>query len=169
MVPQAARIAVLVNPGYPDAEPAVRNATKTARALGLDLKVFNAGTVGEIDAAFAALVAWRAGAVLVAPDPFFLVRNAQIVTLAARDMLPTSVLLGPNVAAGGLTTYGPDLPDLYRRAGRYVGRILKGEKPSILPVQRPTTFELAVNLKTAKALGINVPHSILLRADTIIE
>ncbi len=170
MVPQAARIAVLVNPANPSAaEPTVRNATETARALGLDLKVFNAGTIGEIDAAFAALVAWRAGAVFVGPSPLFVVRNAQIVTLAARHKLPTSVLLGRFVEAGGLMTYGPDLPDLYRRAGGYVGRILKGEKPADMPVQQPTKYEIVINLKTAKALGITIPPSIMLSADKVIE
>jgi len=169
-VPQAARIAVLVNPAHPaDAEASVRNATEAARALGLDIKLFNATTIGEIDAEFAALVAWRAGAVFVAPDPLFASRNAQIVTLAARHMLPTSVFLGSNVAAGGLMTYGPDLPDLYRRAGRYVGRILKGEKPADLPVLQPTKFEMLINLKVAKVLGITFPPSILLQADEVIE
>ena len=169
-VPQAARIAVLVNRNHPaDAEATVRNATEAAGALGLDFKVFNATTIGEIDAEFAALVAWRAGAVFVSPDPLFASRNAQIVTLAARHMLPTSVLLGSNVAGGGLMTYGPDLPDLYRRAGRYAGRILKGEKPADLPVLQPTKFELIINLKVAKALGITFPPSILLSADEVIE
>ena len=170
IVPQAGRIAVLVNPAHPsEAVPTVRDATETARAPGLDLKVFNAGTVGEIDTAFAALVAWRAGAVFVGPDPLFVVRNAQIVTLAARHKLPTSVLLGRFVEAGGLMTYGPDISDMYRRAGGYVGRILKGEKPADLPVQQPTKFELVINLKTAKALGITFPPSILLRAPKVIE
>ncbi len=169
-VPRAARIAVLVNPAHPsDAEPTVRNATKAARALGLDIQVFNATTIGEIDAAFAALVAWRAGAVLVGPDPLLISRNAQILTLAARHVLPTAVIVRGNVEAGGLMSYGPDLPDMYRRAGLYVGRILKGEKPADLPVQQPTKFELAVNLKTAKALGITIPPSILLSADKVIE
>ena len=170
IVPQAGRIAVLVNPAHPsEAVPTVRDATEAARALGLDLKVFNAGTVGEIDTAFAALVAWRAGAVFVGPDPLFVVRNAQIVTLAARHKLPTSVLLGRFVEAGGLMTYGPDLPDLYRRAGGYVGRILKGEKPANLPVQQPTKFEMVINLKTAKAIGITIPQSIMLSANKVIE
>ena len=170
MVPRAARIAVLINPAHPsDAEQTVRNATKTAHALGLDLRVFNAGTVGEIDTAFAALVAWRAGAVFVGPDPLFVVRNAQIVTLAARHVLPTSVILGGNVAAGGLTSYGPEISDMYRRAGGYVGRILKGDKPADLPVLQPTKFELVINLKTANALGITVPSSILLQATKVIE
>jgi putative ABC transport system substrate-binding protein len=169
-VPQAARIAVLVNPAHPsDAEPSVRKATEAARALGLDIQVFNATTIGEIDAAFAALVLWRAGAVLVGPDPFFASRSAQFVTLAAGHALPTSTARRRLVEAGGLMSYGPDLPDLYRQAGRYVGRILKGEKPADLPVQQPTKFELVINLKTAKALGITFPPSILLRADVVIE
>ncbi len=170
MVPRATRIAVLVNPAHPsDAEATVRNATKAARALGLDIKVFNAKTIGEIDGAFAALVAWRASAILVGPDPFFVVRRAQIMTLAARHVLPTSCIVSGCVEAGGLMTYGPDLPDMYRRAGLYVGRILKGEKPADLPVQQPTKFDLVINLKTAKALGITIPPSILLRATKVIE
>ncbi len=170
MIPQAARIAVLVNPAHPsDAEPTVRNATKTARALGLDIQVFNARTIGEIDAAFAALVLWRADAVLVGPDPLFGDRGRQIVTLAARHLLPTSEFLRGPVQAGGLMSYGPDISDMYRRAGVYVGNILKGEKPADLPVQQPTKFELVINLKTAKALGITIPESILLRATVVIE
>jgi putative ABC transport system substrate-binding protein len=169
MVPRAARIAVLVNPANPKAETIVRNATKTARVLGRDIKVFNAKTVGEIDTAFAALVAWRAGAVFVGPDPFFFRRNAQIATLAARHVLPTSSMESGFVEAGGLMSYGPDLSDLYRRAGGYVGRILKGEKPAIMPVQQPTKYELVINLKTAKALGITFPPSIMLGADKVIE
>ncbi len=169
MVPRAERIAVLVNPANPKAETILRNATKTARALGRDIKVFNAKTVGEIDTAFAALVAWRAGAVFVGPDPLLFRRNAQIATLAARHVLPTSSMESGFVEAGGLMSYGPDLTDLYRRAGGYVGRILKGEKPAHMPVQQSTKFELAVNLKTAKALGITFPPSILLRADVVIE
>ncbi len=168
-VPQAARIAVLVNPDNPEAEPAVRNATEAARALGLDIQVFNARTIGEIDAAFAALVLWRAGAVLVAPDPFFSQRHAQIATLGARHVLPTSDYWPKGVKAGYLMSYGPDLPDLYRRAGRYVGRILKGEKPADLPVQQPTKFELVINMKTATTLGLNISPTTLARADEIIE
>ncbi len=170
-VPRAARIAVLVNPARPASEavPTVRSATEAARALGLDIQVFNAGTIDEIDAAFAALVAWRAGAVLVGPDPFFGTRRAQIMTLAARHVLPTSCMVSGCVEAGGLMTYGPDISDMYRRAGRYVGRILKGEKPADMPVQQPTKIELEINLKTAKGLGIRIPESILLRADVVIE
>ena len=170
MVPRAARIAVLVNPAHPsDAEPTVRNATEAARALGLDIQVFNARTIGEIDAAFAALVLWRAGAVLVGPDPFFTRRLAQIATLAARHVLPFSFSNNKGVKAGGLMSYGPDISDMYRRAGRYVGRILKGEKPANLPVQQPTKFDLVINLKTAKALGITIPPTLLLQATKVIK
>lgn len=169
IIPQAKRIALLINPAHPEAETILRNATETARALGLDLKAFNAGTVGEIDTAFAALVAWYAGAVFVGPHPFLDAQSAYIVNLAASHALPTSVTFNAGVAAGGLVTYSPDLPDLYRRAGLYVGRILKGEKPGDLPVQQPTRFELAINLKTARALGITVSESILVRATHVIE
>jgi len=169
-VPQAARIAVLVNPANPSAAvPTVRDATETARALGRDIKVLNAGTVGEIDTAFAALVAWRAGAVFVGPDPFFSSRSAQIATLAARHVLPTSVHHRRLVEAGGLMSYGPDISDMYRRAGGYVGRILKGEKPADLPVQQPTKFDLVINLKTAKALGLTIPPTFLLQATEVIK
>ena len=169
-VPQATRIAVLNNPANPSAALTVRDATETARALGRDIQVFNAGTVGEIDTAFAALVAWRAGAVYVGPDPVFGGRrNAQIVILAARHMLPTSVHQGRYVEAGGLMTYAPDISDMYRRAGGYVGRILKGEKPADMPVQQPTKFELIINLKTAKALGLTIPPSILYQATKVIK
>jgi putative ABC transport system substrate-binding protein len=170
MVPKATRIAVLVNPAHPsDAEATVRNATKAARAPGLDIQVFNARTIGEIDAAFAALVLWRAGAVLVGPDPFFTRRRAQIATLAARHVLPFSFSNNKGVKAGALMSYGPDNSDMYRRAGGYVGRILKGEKPADLPVQQPTKFELVVNLKAANQISITIPSSILYRADKIIK
>ena len=168
-VPQAGRIAVLVNPAHPDAEQTVRNATETARVLGLDIKVFNATTTGEIDTAFAALVAWRAGAVFVGPDPLLGRRNAQIATLAARHVLPTSGYSNKGAKAGYLMSYGPDLPDLYRRAGGYVGRILKGEKPGDLPVEQPKKFDLVINLKTAKQLGITIPPEVLYQATKIIK
>lgn len=169
LVPLAARIAVLVNPTNPQAKTMVQNVTKAAHALGRDIKIFNANTVGEIDTAFAALVEWSAGAVFVGPDPFLFRRNAQIATLAAHHVLPTSSLERGFVEAGGLMSYGPDLSDLYRRAGLYIGRILKGEKPAELPVQQPTKFELVINFNTAKSLGVIFPPSILLRADEVIE
>ena len=169
IVSPSARIAVLVNPANPKVETILSNATNTARALGRDIKVFNAKTAGEIDTAFAALVAWRADAVFVAPDPFLFRRNRQIATLAVRHQLLTSSMERAFVEAGGLMTYGPDLSDLYRRAGGYVGRILKGEKPAIMPVQQPTKYELVINLKTAKTLGITIPPLIMLSADEVIE
>ncbi len=170
MVPLAKRVAVLVNPAHPsDAEQTVQNATKAARALGLDLQVFNAGTIDEIDAAFEALVAWRAGAVFIAPEVFFVIRRAQILTLAARHVLPTSGVMRGFVEAGGLMSYGPDLADMYRRAGGYVGRVLKGEKPADMPVQQPTKYELVINLKTANALGLSISPTTLARADEVIE
>ncbi len=161
---------MLVNPAHPsDAEATVKNATQAARALGLDLHVFNATTISEIDAAFAALMRWRADAVLIGPDPFLASRRTQIVTLVARYRLPSSVMGRSMVEAGGLISYGIDLADMYRLAGVYVGRILKGEKPAELPVQQPTKFELAINLKTAKALGITIPPIILYQADKVIR
>ncbi len=169
-VPQTARIAVLVNPAHPaETERTVRSATEAARALGLDIQVFNARTIGEIDAAFAALVLWRAGAVLVGPDPFFSSRRTQIATLAARYRLPSSVNSRGQVEAGGLISYGIDLADMYRRAGVYVGRILKGEKPADMPVQQPTKFDLVINLKTAKQLGITIPPEVLYQATKVIK
>ena len=170
MVPQAKRIAVLVNPAHPsDANATVKNATEAAAALGVELQVFNAGTIGEIEAAYAALVAWRAGAVLVGPDPFFGTQRKQITSLAARHGLPTSGFSRGIIKAGGLMSYGPDVSDMYRRAGGYVGRILNGEKPAVMPVQQPTKFELVINLKTADALGLTIPATTLARTDEVIE
>jgi putative ABC transport system substrate-binding protein len=167
-VPQAARIAVLINPDHPsDAKLTVKNATQAAHALGLDLHVFNATTISEIDDAFAALMRWRADAVLVGPDPFFSSRRRQIVTLAARHALPTSTFGRRWIEAGGLISYGIDTADTYRLAGVYVGRILKGEKPA--DIQQPTKFELAINLKTAKALGITIPPIVLYQATEVIR
>jgi putative ABC transport system substrate-binding protein len=169
IVPGVSRIAVLVNPANPKAGTIERNATKAAHALGREFKVFKAKTVDEINTAFAALMAWRAGAVFVGPDPFYYRRNAQIATLAARHALPISSMESGFVEAGGLMSYGPDLTDLYRQAGVFIGRILKGEKPAEIPVQQPTKFEMVINLKTAKALGITITQSIMLSADKVIE
>jgi putative ABC transport system substrate-binding protein len=170
MVPTAMRMAVLVNPANrEDNQPTVRNATDEARTLGLDIRTFSASTINEIDAAFAALVLWHADTVLVGNDPFFDSRQAQIAALAVRHRLPASGFLTTFVQAGGLMSYAPDLPDMYARAGDYVGRILKGEKPADLPVQQPTKYELAINLKTAKAIGLDVPPTLLALANAVIE
>lgn len=170
LVPQAKRIAVLINPDHPsDAQATVENAKEAAQALNLELKVFSARTDAEIEAAFAAMATWRAGAVLIGPDPFFASRKAQLVSRAAQHSLPNSVFGRTHVDLGGLISYSQKNDDMYRLAGVYVSRILRGERPADLPVQQPTRFELAINLKTAKVLGITVPQSILAQADRVVE
>jgi putative ABC transport system substrate-binding protein len=169
LVPQSHVIALLVNPNSPEAEPTIRDAQEAARTKGLDLDILTATTGGEIDAAFASLAQRQAGALIVGNDPFFDGRVEQLVALASRHAVPAIYYSREFAAAGGLISYGPSFTALYRQAGIYAGRILKGEKPADLPVQQPTTFELVVNLKTAKTLGLTVPPSILARADEVIE
>jgi putative tryptophan/tyrosine transport system substrate-binding protein len=169
MVPQAGVIALLVNPNNPTAEPIIRDAQEAARAKGVKLAVLKAGTESEIDAAFASLVQLQAGALVVDPDALFISRREQLVALASRHAVPAIYAHPQFVAAGGLVSYGIDDAAVSRQAGIYAGRILKGAKPADLPVQQPTTFELAINLKTANALGLTVPQSILVRADEVIE
>jgi putative ABC transport system substrate-binding protein len=170
LLPGAKRVAVLVNPTTAaTAEPTARDVAVSGRALGLDVRVFNATTGGEIDAAFAAFSSWRPEALLVGPDPLFNTERARLVTLAERHSLPASYFQRDHVEAAGLMSYGPDFAHHYRLAGGYVGRLLKGARPTDLPVQQPTKFELAINLKTAKALGLEVPPSLLARADEVIE
>jgi putative ABC transport system substrate-binding protein len=169
LVPQAKVIALLVNPNNPTAEPIILDMQEAARTKGLKLAVLKVGTEGEIDAAFASLVQLQAGALVVDPDPFLTSRQGQLVALASRHAVPAIYAYRFFAAAGGLISYGIDFAVLMRQAGIYAGRILKGTKPADLPVQQPTTFELVVNLKTAKALGLTVPPSILARADEVIE
>jgi putative tryptophan/tyrosine transport system substrate-binding protein len=167
LVPEARVIALLVNPRSPNSW--LGDVQQAARTRGVQLLILKAATESEIDAAFASLVQLHAGALLVGPDPFFTDRRDQLVALAARHAVPASYEWRESVAAGGLISYGPSRTAAYRQVGMYAGRILKGAKPADLPVQQPTTFELVVNLKTAKALGLTVPPSILARADEVIE
>ena len=168
LVPQARVIALLANPNNPATEPIIRTVKEAAGAKGLQLRVLKAGTESEIDAAFATFVQAKVGA-LVVPDPFMLARREQLATLAARHLIPAIYAWREFAMAGGLISYGPSVTGTWRQLGDYAGKILQGAKPADLPVQQPTTFELVVNLNTAKALGLTVPPSILARADEVIE
>jgi putative tryptophan/tyrosine transport system substrate-binding protein len=168
-IPQARAIALLANPSGVEAEPAIRAAQGAARARGVQLPILNAGTEGEIDAAFTTLVQLHVDALLVGNDPFYFARREQLVALAARHTVPAIYFLREFAAAGGLISYGPSITDTYRQVGVYVGKILKGAKPADLPVEQPTKFELVINLKTAKAIGLTVAQSLLARADEVIE
>jgi len=167
MVPKATVIALLVNPDNAGAESDAREAQQATHSLGQQLHVLRARTEQEIDTAFATLVQLRVGALLVAGDPFFSVRREQIVGLAARHAVPAMLELREFVTAGGLMSYGTSLSEAWRQAGIYAGKILDGAKPADLPVLQPTKFELIINLKTAKALGLTIPQSLLLRAEVI--
>src|SRR5262245_33681267 len=169
LVPRAARVALLVNPNNPESLSYEPGAREAARGLGLDSLVLSAGTADEIDAAFAELVQQRADVVIVASDPFYTARASQFVVLAARHALPVIYSNREMVITGGLVSYGNNVADAHRRAAIYTGRILKGTKPADLPIERATKFELVVNLRTAKALGVNVPPALLARADEVIE
>jgi putative tryptophan/tyrosine transport system substrate-binding protein len=169
LVPQARVIAVLVNPNSGGAESQMRTVQEAAHAKGLQLHIMKAGADGEFETAFASLVQLQAGALLVGPDPFFFSRREQLVALAARHAVPAIYEWREFAAAGGLISYGPSLTGTWRQVGIYVGKILEGTKPADLPVQQPMTFELVVNLTTAKALSLTIPQSILARADEVIE
>jgi putative tryptophan/tyrosine transport system substrate-binding protein len=169
LVPQAKVIALLVNPSVPTIEHIVRDAQEAAQVNGVQLHILKASTESEIDAAFAALVQRQAGALFVATDPFLMLRREQIVMLAARHAVPAIYEFRQFVTAGGLISYGTSLTAVNRQVGIYAGKILKGAKPADLPVEQPTKYELVINLKTAKALGLAVPPSILARADEVIE
>jgi putative ABC transport system substrate-binding protein len=170
LVPQARVIALLVNPNNaPVAERTIRDVQDAARAKGLQLHILKAATETEIDATFADLVQLHIAALIVGPDPFLGSRSGQLIALAARYAVPAIYVFREDVVAGGLISYGPSLTGTWRQVGIYAGRTLKGAKPADLPAEQPTTFELVINLNTAKALGLTVPQSIFARADEVIE
>ena len=169
LIPTATIMASLVHPTNPNAETISRNLQSAARTLGLQIHVLYASTERDIDDAFTTLIRLRAGALVIGSDPFFNSRSEQLATLAVRHAIPTIYQYREFAAAGGLMSYGGSNTDAYRRAGVYTGRILQGDKPADLPVQRSTKVELIINLKTAKALGLEVPPTLLARADEVIE
>jgi putative ABC transport system substrate-binding protein len=169
LMPTVSVVALLVNPHFPNVESYVSEVETAARAIGWQVRVLNAGNESEIDAAFAAILRQRAEAVFVAADPFFTGRRDQIVALTARHALPAVYEAREFPVAGGLMSYGTSLTDAYRLVGVYVGRILKGEKPADLPILQPTKFELVINLKTARVLGLTFPPGLLAIADEVIE
>ena len=170
LVPSAAQVAVLLNPANPTNASSTRTDVESAAAtLGLQVQIYNASTSQEIDAAFAVLVRGRADALFVGPDGFFDSRRVQLTALAARHVLPASYPAREMVEAGGLMSYGTSITDMHRQLGVYAGRILKGAKPADLPVVQSTKFELVINLQTAKLLGLEVPPTLLARADEVIE
>ena len=169
LAPVTSKIAVLMNPNFPGTERQLRDAEAAARIIGLQFIVLRATTEPEIDAAFASVAQLGGAALLVAADPFFIAQRDHIVALAARHAIPAIYPVREFAVAGGLTSYGTDLAGSYRQAGIYTGRIVRGEKPADLPVQRSTKFEFVINFKTAKALGLSVPNSMQLLADEVIE
>ena len=168
-VPAAAVICFLVNPANPIAEIYANEAPAMARALGVKITVLNASTEHDLDEAFASLGKLGAGGLVVPAEPFFDSQRERIVTLATHYTMPILSTLREYVVSGGLMSYGPSLPDSYRRGGIYVGRVLKGDKPADLPVMQPIKFDLVFNLKTAKALHIEIPDNLLSLADEVIE
>jgi putative ABC transport system substrate-binding protein len=170
LVPKAVRIAVLVNPANAStAEPTLRDVQQAAPTIGLQIQIFNATTIGEIDAGFAMLAHERPDALFVAPDSFFQSRAVQFATLTAANKIPATYSQRDFVAAGGLMSYGTDFADSFYQIGVYTGSILKGAKPADLPVVQSTKFEFVINLHTARALGIDVPPGVRSIADDVIE
>jgi putative ABC transport system substrate-binding protein len=171
LVPSTKLVAILVNPSQPDPEARsdANEVEAAARAAGQQISVLNASSAGDIDSAFAVMVQQRAGALLVMADPTFNDRRQQIIALAARHAIPTIYEWREIAQAGGLMSYGSSLPDAIRHLGTYVGRVLKGAKPADLPVMRAVKIELVINLKTAKSLNLEIPPTLLARADEVIE
>jgi putative ABC transport system substrate-binding protein len=170
LAPNAALVAMLVNPRSPDGVPEIDDLEVAARTMGLGIKTFNASTSSELIAALIAIAELRPDALLVLSDPFFLTQREALVTLAGRIKgVPVIYPFREFTESGGLVSYGANIPSAYRQAGNYAGRILKGVKPTDLPVQQPTKFELVINLKTAKAIGLTIPDALLARANEVIE
>jgi putative tryptophan/tyrosine transport system substrate-binding protein len=169
LAPTATVLAALLNPTFPGSETQSSDLQAAARNLGLQLHVVHASTERDFDPTFAAMVQLRAGLLVIGADPFFFGHRDQIAALAVRHRIPAIFFLREFAAVGGLMSYGPSVTDIYRQVGIYAGRILKGEKPADLPVLQPTKYELVINLKTAKVLGIEVPPTLLARADEVIE
>jgi putative ABC transport system substrate-binding protein len=169
LVPTAALIAVLLNPTNPDVETQVAEVKRAAQTLGQQISLFTARSDSEFDAAFAAVVERRAGALFVSGDPLFTSRRARLVALAAQHAIPASYSFRDFPLAGGLMSYGADLLDVHRQAGVYAGRILKGENPADLPILQPTRFNFVINQRTAKVLGLNVSDKLLVAVDEVIE
>jgi putative tryptophan/tyrosine transport system substrate-binding protein len=170
LLPKAVRVAMLVNPAnVPVADRTLREAHEAARAIGLQLHILNASTDAEIEAAFDILAHDRPDALLISADAFFVSRRVQLATLAARYRIPAAYPTRENVEAGGLMSYGPDLLEMWRQVGVYSGRVLSGAKPADLPVMQSTKFEFVLNLKTAKTLDLDVPMTIQMTADEVVE
>jgi putative ABC transport system substrate-binding protein len=170
LVPNAARVSVLVNPANASAaESTLREVQEAAPTLGLQVQILNASTIGEIDAAFATLARERPDALFVTGVAFFVSRRVQLAILAAHDRIPAVYSIRDHVAAGGLMSYGTDLADMFHQVGVYTGSVLKGAKPADLPVLQTTKFEFVINRTTAKALGLSIPASVLSIADEVID
>ena len=170
LLPTATRVAALVNPATAArSDTALNDVEAAARAIGMDIQFVNASTSHEINTAFGVLARDQIEALFVFPDPFFVARRAQLANLAARHAIPTSFAIRDNVEAGGLMSYGSSIADAYRQVGAYTGQILKGTKPSALPVIQSVKFELVINAQTASMLGLNVPPALIARADEVIE
>ena len=169
VVPKVRRIAILSNPAGPAQPATIRNIQEAARSMGLQLALVEARGPGEFDAAFATSARERVGAVFVVMDPAFIGQRGRLPELAAKNRLPSMFTQRIDAEAGGLLSYGPSIPGLYRRAATYVDKILKGARPGDLPVEQATSFELVINLKTAKTLGLTIPPSLLARADQVID
>jgi putative ABC transport system substrate-binding protein len=169
LVPKAVRVAVLVNPANRRPAEVTGEVSRAARAMGMQIRILNASTIGEIEAAFATLARERPDALFVTPDSFLFSRHQQITTLAARERIAAAYSTRDYVAAGGLMSYGTDNADRYRQIGVYTGKILNGTKPADLPVLQPTKFEFVINLKTAKALGLTIPETLLATANEVIQ